>query len=181
MRVYCDMVGDLFHAGHVSYCKKARKVGEMEAVARGLDPAGVQLVVGVTNDSEVVDYKRRPIMTNAERVACASGCRYIDEVLPNVPLVTSQAFMDKHDIDIVVHGDDFDKDKVKLYYSAAINSGNFRTVPYTPGISTTDLISRIHQREGVEGTNSLTGFLLIAAGTSVLGFVAGVGVGRRAY
>ena len=179
------MVGDLFHAGHMSFCKKAREVGEMEAVARGLDPAGVQLVVGVTNDCEVVDYKRRPIMTNAERVACASGCRYIDEVLPNVPLVTSRAFMDKHGIDIVVHGDDFDKDKAKLYYSAAIDSGNFRTVPYTPGISTTDLIRRIqsraHQPEGGEGTNSWTGLLLIAAGASLLGFVAGVGAGRRAY
>ena len=52
-------------------------------------------------------------------------------------------------------------------------------------VEATDLIRRIqsraHQRKGGEGADSLTGLLIIAAGISVLGFVAGAVVGRRGF
>ena len=56
LRVYVDMVGDLFHAGHVSLLGEARRHGDW-------------LVVGVLSDDTAASYKRRPIMTLAERVA----------------------------------------------------------------------------------------------------------------
>ncbi len=55
-RVYVDMVGDLFHAGHVAFLREARSHGDW-------------LVVGVLSDETAASYKRRPIMTLAERVA----------------------------------------------------------------------------------------------------------------
>jgi len=55
-RVYVDMVGDLFHAGHVALLREARRHGEW-------------LVVGVLSDDTAASYKRRPVMTLAERVA----------------------------------------------------------------------------------------------------------------
>lgn len=50
-RVYVDMVGDLFHAGHVSLLREARRHGDW-------------LVVGVLSDDTAASYKRRPIMTS---------------------------------------------------------------------------------------------------------------------
>ncbi|MET8689202.1 adenylyltransferase/cytidyltransferase family protein [Streptomyces sp. NPDC004732] len=70
--VYADMVGDLFHPGHVALLRAARDFGE-------------RLIVGVLSDEVVATYKRRPIMTLAERVAVIEACRYVDEVLPNAP------------------------------------------------------------------------------------------------
>jgi cytidyltransferase-like protein len=50
IRVYADMVGDLFHAGHVEFFKKARAFGDY-------------LVVGILADESVEEYKRTPILT----------------------------------------------------------------------------------------------------------------------
>ena len=66
------MVGDLFHPGHVALLRAARDLGD-------------QLVVGVLLDETAAAYKRRPIMTLAERVAVIAACRYVDEVLPDAP------------------------------------------------------------------------------------------------
>jgi len=72
VRVYVDMVGDLFHAGHVSLLREARGHGDW-------------LVVGVLSDETAESYKRRPIMTLAERVTVIEACRYVDEVVPDAP------------------------------------------------------------------------------------------------
>jgi len=132
-RVYVDGVFDLFHLGHASFLEKARTLGDC-------------LIVWVCSDEECTDYKRKPILTIEERVKSVEGCRYADEVISNAPLVPDAKFFDKHKIDIVVHGDDFDKEKLYKYYGAAIDKGIFRTVPYSKGISTTDIVQRILSR-----------------------------------
>ena len=96
-RVYVDMVGDLFHMGHVEFLKAAREFGDW-------------LVVGVLSDEVASAYKRRPIMTLAERVAVVEACRYVDEVVPNAPYIVTTEFLDEHDISLVVHGDDISQD-----------------------------------------------------------------------
>jgi cytidyltransferase-like protein len=131
VRVYCDMVGDLWHYGHVKFCMKAREFGD-------------HLIVGITKDEDCIGYKRKPILSGTERALSAQGCKYVDEVLyDDVPLKITKEFIQKHHIDIVVHGDDFDIEKMKLYYGVAMEMGIFRTVPYTPGISTTEILRRI--------------------------------------
>ncbi len=55
-RVYVDMVGDLFHAGHVALLRAARALGD-------------ELVVGVLSDADAAAYKRTPVMTLEERLA----------------------------------------------------------------------------------------------------------------
>ena len=52
----------------------------------------------------------------------------------------------EHDIDLVIHGDDFSEEKKLSQYAVPIKLGIFRTVPYTPGISTTEILSRINSR-----------------------------------
>jgi len=133
VRVYVDMVADLFHWGHIEFLKKARAAGDY-------------LLVGINSDDVLVSYKHRPILTMEERVACVAGCRYVDEVLPNAPFRVDRAWIDKHDIDLVVHGDDFSQETLEYYYKVPIEMGIFRTVPYTSGISTSEIIHRIVER-----------------------------------
>ena len=134
IRVYADMVGDLFHYGHVEFLKKARALGNY-------------LLVGICADEVLVSYKRRPILTMEERVACVAGCRYVDEVIPNAPFIIDRAWIEKHDINLVVHGDDFSQEELESYYKVPVEMGIFRTLPYTHGISTSEIISRIKGRQ----------------------------------
>ena len=84
-----------------------------------------------------------PILTNAERCEAISACKYVDEVIPSCPLVTSAAFMDEHNIDMVAHGDDYTDDKIGKYYAAALHRHAYFTVRYSASISTTEIISRL--------------------------------------
>ena len=129
-RVYVDMVGDLFHAGHVALLRAARDFGD-------------ELVVGVLSDATVASYKRRPIMTLDERVAVIEACRYVDEVIPNSPHRVSREFLDDHDLALVVHGDDPGAAGLADVYGPVIEAGLLRLVPRVGGISTTALLARI--------------------------------------
>jgi glycerol-3-phosphate cytidylyltransferase len=132
-RVYVDMVGDLFYPGHVSLLRAARELGD-------------HLVVGVLSDESASTYTRRPIMTLAERVVVIEACRYVDEVIPDAPLRLTQAFLDEHDLTLVVHGDDLDASGAADAYGPAVAAGLLRLVPRAPGVSTTDLIERVQRR-----------------------------------
>ncbi|MGW7279204.1 adenylyltransferase/cytidyltransferase family protein [Streptomyces sp. NPDC054844] len=127
--VYVDMVGDLFHPGHVALLKAARDFGE-------------RLIAGVLSDEVVAGYKRRPIMTLAERVAVIEACRYVDVVLPDAPYRVTNEFLDRHGIDVVVHGDDLTADAVEEVFGPVAAAGKLQLVRYTAGVSTTDLIQR---------------------------------------
>ena len=128
------MVADLFHYGHVNFLRQARKHGDY-------------LLVGVHSDEAVMVYKHRPILSMEERVASVEGCRYVDEVLSNAPLTIDRAWIERHNIDLVIHGDDFSSELEKLCYKTPIEMGIYRTVGYTLGISTTELIARIKAAE----------------------------------
>jgi len=131
--VYVDIVGDLFHAGHVEFFKKARSFGDY-------------LIVGVLADDVVQGYKREPILTLEERVKVIEACKYVDKVIVAPPLRLTSEMIDQYKIDLVVHGDDFNKDLLEDQYGLALKLGIFRTVPYTPGVSTTNIINRICSR-----------------------------------
>lgn len=132
-RVYVDIVGDLFHAGHVEFFKKAKAFGDY-------------LIVGVLADEVVEEYKRTPILTLDERVRVIAACKYVDEVVVAPPLRLTDEMVKQYQIDYVVHGDDFNKDLLEDQYGVSLKLGIFRTVPYTPGVSSTDIIKRIVSR-----------------------------------
>ncbi len=133
IRVYVDVVGDLFHAGHVQFFEKAKAYGDY-------------LIVGIHEDEVVTDYKRRPYLTMEERRISIEACRCVDEVILDAPLGISKEWIKKHNIHIVVHGDDYVDNPNISQYAVPIEMGIFRTVPYTKGISTSDIIRRIEGR-----------------------------------
>ena len=56
--------------------------------------------------------------------------------------MVTEDFIRKHRIDLIVKGDDF-REAYSDFYAQPIKMGIMRYVPYTGGISTTDLIRRI--------------------------------------
>ncbi|MEZ5097839.1 MAG: adenylyltransferase/cytidyltransferase family protein [Nocardioides sp.] len=133
-RVYVDMVGDLFHPGHVELLRAARGHGD-------------QVVVGVLSDEAAATYKRRPIMSLSERVAVIEACRFVDEVIPDAPLRLTADFLVKHDLDLVVHGDDISDETASDVYGPAVEQGLIRRVPRSRNLSTTELIARVRSRQ----------------------------------
>jgi cytidyltransferase-like protein len=131
VRVYADGVFDLFHPGHVAFLKRARAAGGPHA----------ELLVGVITDRDA-QWKRRPVMTHAERVEMVRHCTEVDAVVADPPLVLTAEFLTANGIDFVVHGDD---DLQEGFYRVPREQGKMLYVPYTRGVSTTELIARAKQ------------------------------------
>lgn len=129
------MVADLFHYGHVNFLRQAREHGDY-------------LLVGVHADETVMSYKRRPILSMEERVASVEGCRYVDEVVSNAPLMIERDWIKQHNIDLILHGDDVSREMEERWYKIPIEMGIYQSVGYTTGISTTDIIARIREEFG---------------------------------
>lgn len=143
MRVYAQMVADLFHCGHVEFLKQARALGGY-------------VIVGVMSDDDATDDKRHPILTLKERMAVVAACKYVDEAIPNAPWIVDSDWIAQHRIDLVVHGDDYSEKEMDFYFSVPIEMGIFRSIPYTHGISTTEIILRCKEADmGPESPSSL--------------------------
>jgi cytidyltransferase-like protein len=127
--VYADGVFDLFHAGHLAFLRKAKAAGG----------DGARLIVGVITDEDA-QWKRRPFIDHANRVAMLKACNIVDEVVERPPLVVGEAFLKKYEIDFVVHGDDSPQEQ---FFAVPIKKGIMRYVSYHADISTTMIAERI--------------------------------------
>lgn len=131
--IFTDIAGDMLHAGHMEFFKKARAYGDY-------------FIVGILADDVIEGYKRRPVLTLEERVKMLEACKYIDEVVINPPLPMPEDLIKEMGITYIVRGDDFNPELLEAQYGPAMKMGILRTVPYTKGISTTDIIRRITSR-----------------------------------
>jgi cytidyltransferase-like protein len=127
--VYCAVTADLFHVGHVNFLRQAKE-------------CGAHLTVGVCSDELVESYKRRPCMSHAERVKCVSSCCHVDRVIPFAPSGVTDGFMKEYGLDLVVHGSDYTAETIQTYFKEPAARGCMQALPYTKGISTTDLMHR---------------------------------------
>jgi len=131
MRVYVVITGDLFHYGHVAFLKNAKSMG-------------THLIVGVCSDADVSEYKRPPIMSLAERVSVIEACKYVDEVIPAAPAVTTAEFVQKNSIDFVVATKAYSNKILNEYYGEPLRLNILKLVEYTNSISTTAIINRCY-------------------------------------
>ena len=67
--VYGDMIGDMFHRGHVNFLRRMAELGD-------------KVIVGVISDKTCETYKRTPVCTVEERMAVIEACKYADEIIP---------------------------------------------------------------------------------------------------
>ena len=144
IRVYADMVADLFHYGHVEFLRKASALGD-------------HVIVGVNSDSEAAAHKRRPAQVMQDQIAAVTACEYVDEVIPNAPWVFDATWIEKYQIDLVVHGDDYSDEQQRYLYGTAIDMGIFRTVAYTSGVSTTEILHSRNLRSKPESAEAAIG------------------------
>ncbi len=130
-----DGVFDLFHRGHLEAIKKAKAIRP-----------NVWLIIGLCGDYEVIDYKRKPFFSEDDRYQILSSIREVDQVVFPGPLIITREFIDRHKIDLVVHGfsDMSDIDKQSSFFEQI--KDKFETIPYYQPVSTSTFIKEICER-----------------------------------
>jgi choline-phosphate cytidylyltransferase len=138
MIVYMDGVFDLFHIGHLEAIKKARDIAGENG----------QLIIGIVSDKDTESYKRLPIINENDRVEIIRNLKIVDQVIFPCPMYTTKEFLEKNNIDLVVHGffDENDWEKQKIYFNQVIELGKFKRIEYTNKCSTTSIINTIKNR-----------------------------------
>lgn len=134
-KVYVAMSADLLHHGHMNIFKKARELGE--------------ITVGLLTDRAIANYKRLPFLTYEQRKEIVENIKGVVDVVPQetpdyVPNLR------KLKPDYVVHGDDWQKGVQKDIRKKVIETlkewgGELVEVPYTKGISSTDIANAIRE------------------------------------
>ncbi|KAI8616307.1 hypothetical protein BC830DRAFT_1063540 [Chytriomyces sp. MP71] len=134
IRIWVDGCFDLFHFGHANAIRQAKEIGGPNAI----------MVAGVCNDADIKTNKGPTVMNEQERYAAVAGCKWVDEVVPDAPYMTSLEFMDMHNCDICVHGDDITTmADGSDCYSEAKAAGRYKEFKRTQGVSTTELVGRM--------------------------------------
>ena len=128
-RVYVGMSADIIHPGHLNIIHEAQKLGSV--------------TVGVLTDAAIASYKRLPYLNYEQRSLVVRNLKGVDEVIPQTTLdyVPNLELLKP---DFVVHGDDWKEGVQKETRRRVIDvisqwGGKVIGVPYTKGISSTDL------------------------------------------
>lgn len=133
--VYTGGTFDLPHHGHFRLLQRAYDFG--------------RVVVGLNTDEFILQYKgKAPIMSFDERKEILLACRWVDEVVPNYGGADSKIAIDIVEPDYIIIGSDWAR---KDYYKQMGFTQDWLDergigliyVPYTRGISSTDLKTRI--------------------------------------
>ena len=123
---------DMFHRGHLNLFRQAKEYCE-------------HLIVGVHSDEWVMTCKHRPtVIPYADRADIVGAIRYVDEVVKNETRSKLEAW-EKYHFDVAFIGDDWKGTAVWNKIEAELKSVGCDTVyiPYTAGISTTQLRERL--------------------------------------
>jgi glycerol-3-phosphate cytidylyltransferase len=136
--IYVIGVFDLFHSGHVKLLERAKALGD-------------RLIVAVNGDDMVASYKRRPFFGESDRLLLIASCRYVDEAFI-IREYDNKTYLEKYGVDVVVHGDDWGRasylEQIRVDEAFMKAHGiELCLLPYTTGVSTSDLIKKIKASE----------------------------------
>ena len=135
LTIYTGGTFDLFHDGHVNFLRRCSELGDV--------------VVALNTDEFIKAYKGKPpVMSYDQREAVLSACRYVAEVVPNTGGADSKPTIEAVMPSIIAIGTDWAR---KDYYAQMGFTQDWLDereigllyIPYTPGISTTELKRRI--------------------------------------
>lgn len=127
----------MFHHGHAEFLRKCRDYG--------------RVIVSLNSDEFAERYKRKPIMNISERMAAAQACRWVDKVVVNIGDEDTGKTIDSLagvKVIYIAHGDDWTGNSLLGQLGISQEWLEERSiqmlyVPYTRGISSSDIIRRI--------------------------------------
>lgn len=127
---------DLLHAGHVSYLREAKALGDY-------------LIVAVNDDDSVKRLKgpSRPIVPLAERMAVLAGLKAVDYVIP-FSEETPTRLIESVLPDILVKGGDYRPEDVAGGKAVQAAGGEVKILSFKPGCSTSNLVKTIIEQSG---------------------------------
>jgi len=135
LKVYTGGTFDLLHSGHVRFLTECAKLGKV--------------TVALNTDEFIEQYKGKPpIMNYQERKAVLKGLRAVSQVIPNIGGADSKQAIQLVRPDYLVIGSDWAR---KDYYAQMGFTQDWLDeqgiilcyVPYTAGISTTQIKARL--------------------------------------
>ena len=138
LKVYTGGTFDLFHAGHVKFLERCRQFGKV--------------TVALNTDEFIETYKGKPpVMSYEERAEVLLACRFVYDVVPNFDGADSRTAIEWVEPDLIVIGSDW---AVRDYHAqmgfdqAWLDERGIGLcyLPYTKGVSSTDIKARISRR-----------------------------------
>lgn len=138
LRIYTGGTFDTPHWGHVEFLKRCAELGSV--------------TVSLNTDEFIAKYKgKAPVMTYEERSKVLRGYRYVDDVIPNYGGTDSRISIEIVKPDLIVIGSDWAR---RDYYAQMGFTQDWLDergiglcyVPYTQGISSTDIKARLRAR-----------------------------------
>ncbi|CAN0510271.1 unnamed protein product, partial [Laminaria digitata] len=130
VRIYVDLIGDLFHVGQLRHLEKARLLGDI-------------LIVGVFDEQTATRFSHVPVMTLDERIAVIAALRCVDEIIPAAPAIPDTTFLERYNIDHACLSDDFGDPARQEALADLLEEGIGIVFPYTEELSTAGVVSRI--------------------------------------
>jgi phosphoenolpyruvate phosphomutase / 2-hydroxyethylphosphonate cytidylyltransferase len=133
--VYVGMSADLIHPGHINILERAAQLGEV--------------TVGLLTDAAIASYKRLPHMTYEQRKTVVESLKAVAHVVPQETLDYVPNLRELQP-NYVVHGDDWRTGVQRETRQRVIDAlhewgGELVEVPYTEGISSTQLNESVKQ------------------------------------
>lgn len=123
---------DLFHIGHLRLLERSSKIFD-------------KVVAAVHSDEVVMEYKKvKPVIPYEHRVEIVNSCKYVDEVIEAPLRPQTVEFLNKNNLDYLVHGKTEPK-FLEEHYSEIINENRLLLLDETEDYHTTDLRKRIKQ------------------------------------
>ena len=147
--VYTGGTFEFFHPGHVNFLRQCWKIAGNPYSWFGESVTDNKVVVSLNTDEFVERYKGyKPLFSYDERKMMLQSCKYVCDVVPNIGGENSKPAIEKIKPDFIVVGSDWAK---KDYYTQMgftqkwLDSKGILLiyVPYTEGISSTDLKKRL--------------------------------------
>lgn len=133
---YTTGVYDMFHIGHLNILKRAKEQCDY-------------LIVGVSTDEVVQSYKHKtPVIPFEDRKTIVEAIKYVDKVVPQTSMDKMEAWESLH-FDALFHGDDWKNSNMYNELEEKLKKVGVDIVflPHTDGVSSSDLVSKIQNRE----------------------------------
>jgi glycerol-3-phosphate cytidylyltransferase len=135
LKIYTGGTFDLLHKGHVEFLKRCSEFGSV--------------TVALNTDEFIKEYKgQAPVMTYEERKAVLEACRFVDKVIPNRGGANSKPSIMAVMPDMIIIGSDWavrDYHKQMGFTQSWLDERSIMLcyIPYTQGISSTDIKKRL--------------------------------------